>query len=193
MAEVETTFGMMLKQLEWVPSVQVEDGAFMQLQGKRSVKVGCNLFLQSNMMERLLGNHVAYLDPLQPPRSQLAQFLQVQSTLTTDIVLELLVRWGTRTAINMPQVFKTSLSHMKAVYMFLHDRLPPKQLQDLFHDHPVIFVPTMGPEPMQNPQLIVEGKMMRRNEVRWEDPTKLFGKYQSALEVCLFILNACNI
>ena len=71
----------------------------------------------------------------------------------------------------------------QVVYEYLHDNLPPKELQDLFHSHPVLFVPQANMSELGDPQTVIEGKMMLRTEVRWRDSTGLFAKHATILAV----------
>ena len=71
-----------------------------------------------------------------------------------------LIKWSAREEEN-PDVtrFITPLRHIKDVYKYLQDNLPPKQLQDLLHEHSAIFYPCT-PEAASNPECPVEGKFL---------------------------------
>ena len=60
------------------------------------------------------------------------------------------------------------------------DELSRKAGQDLFHNHPVIFVPnsSSGFESSNKP---VAGRMLGRADLWWADPTDLFFKYRDSL------------
>ena len=56
--------------------------------------------------------------------------------------------------------------------------MPPKQLQDLVHDCPVVFVPSDRP-PSSSTK--VDGVFLGRSELRWDDPSGLFTGYRDSL------------
>ena len=72
-----------------------------------------------------------------------------------------LIKWSAREkeSPDEPTRFITTLRHIKDVYKYLQENLPPKQLQDLLHDHSAIFYPC-SPEAASNPECLVEGKFV---------------------------------
>ena len=56
--------------------------------------------------------------------------------------------------------------------------MPPKQLQDLVHECPIIFVPSDRPP---NSSTKVDGVFLGRSELRWDDPSGLFAGYRDSL------------
>ena len=179
----------MIRELGWLPSVQVvrsvDPLGRTIATNKLSEHKGSTLFLQTVMNERLLDRHVPYLHTFKQPRNALCEFLGVRMTLTPHLLVELLVTWSVRKALSTPCELLTSLAHIKAVYTFLHEQLPPKDMQDLFHSYPVIFVPQADISQLQEPQTPIKGKMMMRTEVRWTDPTGLFFKHQAVITVII--------
>ena len=67
------------------------------------------------------------------------------------------------------------------VYRFLNENLSNRDGQDLFHSHPVIFVPNLNRFPGHSRVDPVAGRMLNRKEVWWADPTELFDKYHDSL------------
>lgn len=68
------------------------------------------------------------------------------------------------------------------MYMHLDDKLSRKDAQDLFHNHPAIFVPLLSHSQIKEGEVLV-GTMLKREEVWWSDPTDLFTKYRGSLEL----------
>jgi len=174
--EVETSFGMMLKSLAWLPAMASESGCD---QYARRLEVGSKLFVKSQEALQLLAGHVSYLwpDPLQT--SSLASFLGIQRSISVEFTAELLKSWCDRRGNeSVPATFRTSLQHMRTVYNFLDEHMTKHQLADLLHHHPVIFhvVPSHAAAAS-----VVEGKFLYRSEVMWADETGLFEKYRESL------------
>ena len=63
-------------------------------------------------------------------------------------------------------------------FSYLFENMPPKQLQDLVHDTPLIFV---AASLWQDRRAMVDGVFRCRDEVRWDDPSCLFAKYRDSL------------
>ena len=183
--DVETTFGMLLKQLPWVPALEVQyhknAPGFCVTQRRATQLCGEEVFTQMPIIEKLLTHHVPYLHATPNPRSSFCEFLGVHTQVTVDLLQGLLVKWGLRQVAEEPAELKTSVLHVKAMYNYFYDHLSPKQLQDLFHDHPVIFVPN-GSQSEERDK-IVDGRLMGRAEVWWDDPTGLFTKHSTVLRV----------
>lgn len=74
--------------------------------------------------------------------------------------------------------------------MHLSEELSKKDSQDLFHKHPIIFVPNTE---RGNNRDIYPGLMMRREEVWWSDSTGLFLKYRNTLHMYKSPLNKFKI
>lgn len=68
------------------------------------------------------------------------------------------------------------------MYMYLDEKLSRKDAQDLFHNHPAIFVPLLSHSQIKEGEVLV-GTMLKREEVWWSDPTDLFTKYRGSLEL----------
>ena len=80
-----------------------------------------------------------------------------------------LIKWSTRHEDNPdePTRFISSLRHIKDVYKFLQDNLPPKDLQDLLHNHSAIFYPCT-PDAAGNIDILIEGKFLgRKNKLQF--------------------------
>jgi len=174
--EVETSFGMMLKDLAWLPAV-VSEGSN---QYDKRLETGSSLFVKSREALQLLAGHVPYLLPDPLPTSTFATFLGIQRTISVDFTAELLKSWCDRRGnASVPATFRTSLQHIRAVYNFLDQHMTKYQLADLLHNHPVIF--HVVPGHAINPASVVEGKFLYRSEVMWADETGLFEKYRESL------------
>ena len=175
--EVDTSFGMMLKNVAWLPAMVSHAG----YQYSRRLDVGSKLFVKSRDALRLLAGHVPYLLPDPLPTSTLATFLGIQRTINVDFTAKLLKSWCDRAGSpSAPTTFRTSLQHIKAVYSFLDQHMTKHQLQELLHNHPVIFYPCCSSHDVSS-SAIVEGKFLYRSEVEWTDETGLFEKYRESL------------
>ena len=63
------------------------------------------------------------------------------------------------------------------------EELTGKAAQDVFHNHPAIFVPVLPSNDCAwSKNKVLVGKMMAREEVWWHDPTGLFTKYRQSLQ-----------
>lgn len=162
--EVETSFSILLKSLEWIPS---------KLEGKLHLAKGCDLFVDSQDTQRLMAGHVSYIVPSVIKTSSFARYLGIQSKVDVDFVVNQLLMWSARSSAEprKPATFVTSIAHMKYIYEYLIDYLPPKRVQELF-EHPVIFVPAEKGH---------EGQFLARQEVRWFDPSGLFDRHRDSL------------
>jgi len=177
--EVETSFGMMLRQLAWLPAM-VSSGTD---QYGRQLEVGSKLFVKSQVALQLLGGHVSYLLPDPLPTSTFAAFLGIQRTITVDFTAKLLKSWCDRGKNALvPATFRTSLQHMRSVYNFLDQHMTKHQLKELIDNHAIIFY--TSPSPALTAASFVPGKFLYLSEVTWADETGLFDKY------CESLLNA---
>ena len=178
LGEVDSSFAIALKSLAWLPAMEPDGSGKLRPTTLR----GATLFTRHVGSERLLGHQVAYLDAPSTSASALTQLVGVRSTVSVDVVCEQLKLWcvppATDTADGDEELreMTTSLTHMRAVYRFLQQNLPPKQLQDLFHAHPAIFLPRPA-DRSDTPA----GQFVARTAVRWADPTRLFHKYAASL------------
>ena len=170
--EVCSTFGMMLKNVAWLPA---EDGDRSSVR----LEVGSKLFVRSPEAKRLLAGHVSYLVPNPLPTSSLATFLGIQRSISVDFTAELLKSWCDRHGqLSTAVTFRTSLQHMTAVYMFLDQHMTKHQLKELLDNHPFIF---FACGTTRSDAAVVEGKFLFWSEVVWSDETGLFEKYRESL------------
>lgn len=183
--ETQSSFAINLQQLPWLPAKQtclITNFDKVSTEIKISHQKPNIVYLNSHKLESLLGHTVFYLAATLSSNSSFSSFLQIKSVISADTIVNLLIKWGNRPddTSKIPTEFCTSLSHIKSVYRYLCDELNNKRLQDLFHTKPVVFVPN-------NDNVICEqndnfvGKMYKREELWWEDSTKLFKKYHSHL------------
>lgn len=95
----------------------------------------------------------------------IAVFILFKQVITVDFMKECLVKWATRSEDNPdePARFITTLLHIKGVYRFLQENLPPKHLQDLLHHQSAIFYPVTT-EATANPDCLFEGKFLGKND-----------------------------
>ena len=181
MENVETSFAMLLKSAHWVPAVECTVGENAVLTFETKPLKADSLFFQNENTRKLLASHVPYLDAKVSSTSSFAQFLGIKLNVTVSLLKDLLVSWCQREGemVDEPTSFTTSVNHIKAVYHYLYDHLPPKQFQDLFNEHPAIFVTD---EDVTDHNIPVTGRFLARHEVRWSDPSGLFVKYKLNLD-----------
>ena len=179
--EVPTSFSMLLKRLPWLPAqltdAQLQPDGRVELVEKRELLCGQQLFLHCAVVKSILAHHVPYLAAQSSQKSGFTAFLGIRDTLCLEFISELLVHFGHRGDSDDPRVFFTSVHHMKAVYAYLRDNMPPKMLQEFVQCNPVIFVAT-GPGDSNR---VVRGLLMKTTEVYWAEPSGLFTKYREAL------------
>ena len=162
---VDTSFVLLLKSACWIPAITCSVGDKAVLIYETKAMDPQSLYIQSDQMKKLIGNHVPYVDAKMSTPSTFAQFLGIQSEVTVDLVRDLLTSWCQREdgQLDEPASFTTSLNHMKAVYQYLYDNLAPKQFHDLVYEHPVIFVCEQTPHDVEAP---AERIFLARHEVR---------------------------
>ena len=138
--------------------------------------------MRTKEITQLLSTHVPFIAAEVSNQSKLCKYLGVRTEVDVGDLERLLIRWSKREK-EEPETFTTSLVHMNHVYKHLQENLPPKRLQELLQNHPVIFVPDDDPsEPLRSPtDEFVRGKFYNREEVIWGDPTGMCLKYKKLL------------
>lgn len=144
------------------------------------------LYLRSQELEQILAHTVPYVAANFSPKSSFGRFIKLKNVIDIETVKQLVLNWGQREDASKPSRFCTSPDHIKAVYTCLFDNLPPKQLQDITHDNPTIWVPQPDSRiRFQSSQIarnnFTVGQMLTREEVWWEDKTGLFRKHSTIL------------
>ncbi|CAL1544092.1 unnamed protein product [Lymnaea stagnalis] len=182
---IQTSFAINLKSLIWVPtyalSVDVfDEGKRVEAQDSHTLQSPAELYVKDDQIKRLLAYTVKYLDVPMVKSSAFVSFLQIKSKVTLEKVKSALISWCERDKDlpDVPKIFCTTSWHVFELYGYLSEELSNKDAQDLFHNHPVIFVPVSDQK-----SKFAAGKMMKREEVWWSDPTGLFTRYQESLEL----------
>ncbi len=187
--DVEPSFAIKLKTSPWVPAVVMKPVTKSRGDGKEKIDLipdvtllkPDSVFLHCPKIAQLLAHHVPYLVPECSRNSTFPDFLGVKRDVSLDFVKSLLIGWSKRDSEtpDVPAEFHTHMSHVRSVYAYLQENLPPKDLQDLVYQHPVIFtVPKIGDDPEE----LLMGQFLKRDEVRWSDPSGLFSKYRDTLQ-----------
>lgn len=194
LTETESSFSINLRKLSWLPSkkgaVVVIGRGEMKIEYSECLSSPYQVYLPSRDFLGLLSYTVTYADVHLSNKSSFAKFLGIKHILEINDVRSRLIQWATRKGPkNEKAIFQTSLMHIKQVYGYLVDSLPPKQIQELFDNHPIIFVP-VATSKIASADSIVVGEMLNKNEVWWKDPTGLFPKYKEMLES--FHLDTCH-
>ena len=182
--ETDTSFSILLRTEAWVPAVRSisvpELNGSVTLQQEVAIKQPSTLYIRSETIEKYLSQKVLYLN-VKLSMNSFSQFLGLKNSVTIETVKNFLLEWCSRSKEDEPAVFCTSLMHMKNIYMYLSNELKRHEFQNLLRDKPVYFVPDTGKVP-QDESIEVCGKMLNRNELWLEDPTRLFDKYRPLLE-----------
>ena len=193
--EIETSFGIHLKTLAWIlainTSVGLQDtGVISWVEKVEYMQPSC-LYIRFPQIVRLLDYTVMYVDIKVNENSSFGKFLGFKYGVTQEDIKKFLIGWGERKKEDEPAIFCTDLKHLKNVYEYIQQNLPQKDIQDLLHEHPVMFVPledrsgvdyklTDGHYPADRPQVLA-GRMLNRKEVWWSDPTGLFKRHRSII------------
>ncbi|KAK0061751.1 protein NO VEIN isoform X6, partial [Biomphalaria pfeifferi] len=182
-----SSFAVHLQSLSWVPSVSSslqynEDNHTVDLKVKESLDLPAELYLQDQVIQRLLHHTVKYLNVAPQKNSSFIVFLKIKDTISSETLTQALISWSLRAedSPEKPKLFCTSLWHMRELYAYLSNEMKLKACQDLFLGYPVIFVPI----PNQNVRGAdnLAGWMIKKDEAWWSDPTDLFPKYLKSLE-----------
>jgi hypothetical protein len=191
--ETETSFSICLRTLSWLPAIQydVTDSIGSSTPGvKTTLMPPSCLYVASPELQRVLAHTAMYLDASLIQGSSFCEFLRLKTSVSPTVIKDLLLQWSARKQENSPgsarkqenspATFCTFPHHMTAVYRYLSENLTRKDLQDLVHDNPVIWVPEQATS--QPGKLFMSGKMLHRREVWWADHTGLFHKHAQILK-----------
>ncbi|KAL3860253.1 hypothetical protein ACJMK2_010402, partial [Sinanodonta woodiana] len=183
--ETETSISIALQTLSWLPAVKTKysvesNGAIVSSKDIQMMQPSC-LYIRSSAVEKVLAQNVHYLEAVLSQKSSFSQFLGLKNSVDAKTIQISLLEWSKRNCDDKPAVFCTTLQHMKNVYSYLYSELTRKQVQDLFRENPVVFVPDKSTGSSMD-GVIVAGKMLSRSEIWLEDKTGLFDKYHCLLE-----------
>ena len=87
------------------------------------------LYLRADpQIKRLLAHTAYYLAVSISNNSSFSRFLHIKSRVETSVVRDALVEWGKRDPSKPGEAatFCSSLAHLKQVYIYLYENLPPK-------------------------------------------------------------------
>lgn len=192
--EVDSSFSIWLKKIDWLPAIEVtasvEKNNIAKYQEKVTTRVPSTLYYPLTDIVKLLHYTVTYADvEFNISKSTFAKFLGLKFEVIIEDLLNSLKGWGQRSDPNVPLFFVTSHDHIQKIYKHLSDNLPRKQIQDFLDKEPVIFVPVRihaydfgSVQTNRRFSIDVAGQMLNRQEVWWEDKTGLFVKYHDTLE-----------
>ncbi|GFS15970.1 tudor domain-containing protein [Elysia marginata] len=187
---IETSFAIHLKTLPWIPAewstVTVDgDGKSPNVISKQDMCKASEIFVDCPVVRERLAHTVKYLRPAPQNNSHFVDFLGIKNNVTPDEATQAFISWCKRhpDKPNTPAILCTSWNHIFKLYSMIENDLSGKAAQDVFHNHPAIFVPVQSlseSNRMRNQFLV--GKMMAREEVWWHDHTGLFAKYRESLQ-----------
>lgn len=183
---VDSTFGMCLKLMPWLPAVRrmYSTSPPHQPQDFPCVLPAGQVYVRSPVVEELLAHRVPSLACPLSASSSFAEFMKLKRNVTVEAVKEMLVEYSKSSAEEMASNAQheviASRSHIKRVYKFLSDHLSPKDLQELFESHPVIFH-SRATSTESRFHDVTRGVFLCRDQTWWKDPSGLFGKYRKQL------------
>ncbi|XP_060075304.1 uncharacterized protein LOC132554994 [Ylistrum balloti] len=186
--DTDSSFSILLRTQSWLPALKkdlvAEVGGIVRTSLSVAMMAPSCIYLRLAQIEKHLSHTVRYLDAVPSNQSSFCQFLRLKTKVDLEEVMNSLISWGARSVEVEPAVFCTSLQHIKTVYRYLLENLPPKKSQDLLMENPVIFVPVVTSFPNYSPPSTadVAGKMMSRQEVWWTDRTGLVEKHRELLQ-----------
>ena len=188
LCETETSFSMLLQTAAWLPAMRItsmpESNGRVRQQKEIVLMKPSVLFIRSEAIENVLSHKVLYVDvSTDSTMNTFYEFLGLKNAVTSENMKSYLLDWCSRGNTEEPATFCTSLQHMKNVYLYLCNNVTRQELQGLFRENPVYFVPERGTRNVShNESDEVCGKMLIRNELWLKDPTKLFDKYRHVLK-----------
>lgn len=191
--DVDSSFSMLLRTASWVPGTQtcvtVENEEIHVTEKVVMMQPSC-LYAPVKDISDLLSYFVIYIGVQIPSKSSFGQFLRIKYSVDLQDLKKFLKEWGNRDSELTPKLFVTTRQHICRVYLWLRDNLPPRETQELFLDHPVIFVPEDRALPVRfasgsvNRSLgdLQVGRMLNKKEVWWSDPTGLIMKHSDIIQ-----------
>ena len=181
-SKAQSSFQRELLTTAWIPTIPNQE----QSSGKQPRALLCRsseLFLSEKKTTQLLHCHVNYVDVEAQSVSSKNKFIQALKLKTCELLnvnfmQEMLLKWSGSTQ-NGGQIkrklFKTSLSHMKSVYLHILGSVLRSEfgtLREFFLKNTAIFVPHRSEiQKIKDPDVSVEGTFFRLDEVCEEDPT----------------------
>lgn len=189
--DVDSSFSLLLRTASWVPGSQtcvtVENEEIHVTEKVVMMQPSC-LYAPLRDIVDMLSYFVIYIGVQIP--SSFGQFLRIKFSVDLQDLKKFLIEWGKRDSELTPKLFVTTRQHICRVYLWLRDNLPPRETQELFLDHPVIFVPSEKALPVRfasgsmNRSLgdLQAGRMLNKKEVWWSDPTGLIMKHSDIIQ-----------
>ena len=178
MNNTKTSFSNLLQTSCWLPTLKCEcavetNGNLTVSKTIEMMEPAC-MYIYSDETEKLLFNKVPYLDVDLTLKNSFHEFLGLKNSVTVETMKNYLIQWCKRTELDKAVEFCTSLRHIKHVYGYLGEKLNRGELQNLFQNHPVYFVP---PKVSRSDEIVV-GKFCSKKELWLADKTGLFNKYR---------------
>lgn len=189
--DVDSSFSLLLRTASWVPGSQtcvtVENEEIHVTEKVVMMQPSC-LYAPLRDIVDMLSYFVIYIGVQIP--SSFGQFLRIKFSVDLQDLKKFLIEWGKRDSELTPKLFVTTRQHICRVYLWLRDNLTPRETQELFLDHPVIFVPEDKALPVRfasgsvNRSLgdLQAGRMLNKKEVWWSDPTGLIMKHSDIIQ-----------
>ena len=168
LGNVVSSFGHSLTNKAWLPSVDLAKKPYSN-DGSSPLLQGNQLYQAVDKLKHLLHCHVPYLGA--NLRSYgFIQHLQVRIQITSMELLDYLHNWS-----KIIQ-FRTTIEHMKHVYMFLARAYEEKyEIERAFSDRDLIFVPSIT-EWRNKSSLMIDGAFVSVHKTCWADKTTVLYK-----------------
>jgi hypothetical protein len=195
---IHSTFFQHIKTCSWLPTIERCHKIDEQTCEIRSIHMQTfhrsnDIYLRTASIERLLADHVPYLDidvaidPLFANQLGLTydrlshvdidcfvRRLGVIEQITHVELLVQLMHWSQST-------FSTTVIHMENVYEYICQQMNIDDVRTLIDEHPFIFIPIERAER----HVIVNGKFIARSCLCWQDSSNLLSKYAASMNVSM--------
>ena len=167
----QTSFFQHCQQFEWIPTGQICASGDEQPTLIPSLHQATQTYLRTKVNERLLADHVPYLDAELNVQSSFTTALGLIDQIALPQLIATLLQW-------CQSSFCTSLAHMQNVYEHLGQTMNQEDLRQLIEQHPIVFVP----ETLAERTTIVRGNFLHRSQTCWQDPSNLLLNYASSMQ-----------
>ena len=155
--------------------------------GEASCFLPRDLFIRSELVYRLLEDHVKYT-AADLKNTAFIGTLRIREAISVDGMISEMKKWSSASGESVEggqsKEFTTSVAHMSEVYSFLFDKMSQseddrRKINEAFHRNALIFVPHCYPGSVARQSQIVHrtpGSFCLKKAVCWRDPTDVAAK-----------------
>ncbi|CAM4781327.1 unnamed protein product [Rotaria magnacalcarata] len=175
-----------LKESIWIPTVQIfysynEQTNDIDLNKIRRLDKAKNIYLRTQQIEQLFGQHVQYIDVEINTNSSFANDIGLIEHITLNDVTSMLLNWCKNS------IFYTSIYHMQNIYQYIYENMSINELKELINNNSIFFIPISSSSSSDRKD-IVPGRFFSISEVCWCDATNLLVKYSSSFKTIFHYL-----